>query len=55
MVRVETQQEKPVGRHRRRWRENIEEALQKRSLTIAEVMETELFRDRKKWRELTAM
>ena len=45
---------RPVGRPRRRWKENIEEALQRRSLTVAEVMETELFRDRKKWRELTA-
>ena len=45
---------RPVGRPRRRWKENIVEALKRRSLTVAEIMETELYRDRKQWRELTA-
>ena len=43
---------RPVGRPRRRWMEQVEQALVKRKTTIMEVMDREIFRDRCRWRAL---
>ena len=44
---------RPVGRPRMRWGQNVEEALQRRSTSTAEVIRERLYQDRKKWRKLT--
>ena len=45
---------RPVGRPRKRWIEQIEQALIGRQTTLVEVLEREVFNDRSRWRELVA-
>jgi Reverse transcriptase (RNA-dependent DNA polymerase)/Endonuclease-reverse transcriptase len=41
---------RPRGRPRKRWMDNIKEAVEKRGITLREVEREELFMDRQKWR-----
>ena len=43
---------RPIGRPRKRWIDQVKQALERRRTTLAEVMENELFEDRRRWREL---
>ena len=41
---------RPVGRPRKRWMDNIKDALEKRGMTVEAVEEDELYLDRSEWR-----
>ena len=43
---------RPVGRPRKRWKEGVQEALEKRGETLRDVEEQRLFEDRAAWRQL---
>ena len=42
---------RPVGRPKKRWRENLDEAMQRRGYSFQQVENENLFEDRQRWRE----
>ena len=45
---------RPVGSPKKRWTANIKEALQKRRISIEEVLEARIYEDQDEWRGLVA-